>query len=173
MRLIALAVVLVFAVLAGKTLLDGGDSARDAAREPTPVSQAGHTDVTGGCPSQALAERGAPIQGSVGVRAGGHDACGNIGMLAPQVFSLTDGATGLPLQGPAGLNAGAGGLEFSISPDNRFLVVPTDSGLDVIDLQNWSQVFAIDFPEGVPLDPQAWSPDGSKLYLRLAGEPLP
>jgi DNA-binding beta-propeller fold protein YncE len=167
MRFIALTVVLVFAVVAGKTLLGGGDSARDAAREPTPVPHAGQTDVTGGCPSQELPARGAPIQGSVGVRAGGHDACGNIGMLAPQVFSLTDGATGLPLEGRPGLNAGAGGLESSISPDNRLLVVPTDSRLDVIDLQSWSQVFGFDFPEGVPLAPQAWSADGSKLYLRL------
>jgi len=167
MRFMALVVVLVFAVVAGKTLLDGGDSARDAAREPATVSQAGQTDVTGGCPSQELAARGAAIQGSVGVRAGGHDACGNIGMLAPRVFSLTDGSTGLPLEGQPGLNAGAGGLESSISPDNRLLVVTTDSRLDVIDLQSWSQVFGIDFPEGVPLAPQAWSADGSKLYLRL------
>ena len=167
MRIIALAVVLIFAVVAGKPLLDGGDAVRDLAREPPHISQAGQTDVTGGCPSQELPAHGAPIQGSVGLRAGGHEACGNIGMLAPRVFTLTDGATGLPLQGPPGLNAGAGGLEFSISPDNHLLVVPTDSKLDVIDLQSWSQVFAVDFPEGVPLAPKAWSAEGAKLYLRL------
>jgi hypothetical protein len=97
---------------------------------------------------------------------GGHPACGASGRLAPIVWSLTDGATGLPLDGRPAFNASRNGIEYSVSPDNSLLAVSLAVELVVIDLRTWSEVAVVDFP-GIPLDPQFWSPDGSKLYLRL------
>ena len=126
------------------------------------------------CPENRLPAEGAPVQGSVGLSAGGDATCSDIGMLNPLVFSLTDGATGLPVTELPSLNADAAGLEYLLSPDNTLLVVSAAPWLHVVDLQTWSQVHAVRMPAHperlrsiIPLDPQFWSPDGSKVYLRL------
>jgi hypothetical protein len=48
------------------------------------------------CPSDELPSTGAPVRSSVAVYIGGHPACTKSGLLAPIVYSLVDGATGLP-----------------------------------------------------------------------------
>ena len=160
-------------VLAGIAVLSLHPLAATTARQSAPpvtsstvVAPPAVSSYAGDCPEDELPASGGPVMGSVGLRVGGHPACGASGMLAPVVWSLTDGATGLPLDGRPVINASRNGIEYSVSPDNSLLAVSLAVKLVVIDLRTWSEVAVVDFP-GIPLDPQFWSPDGSKLYLRL------
>jgi hypothetical protein len=119
------------------------------------------------CPDVELPPDGDPVTGSIAVVTGAYPGCPLYGRLVPIVFSLADGATGLRLPDLPPLNASTNGLEYSISPDSSLLAISATPVVHVIDLRTWSQLAAVEFPDGVPLDPQVWSPDGSKLYLRL------
>ena len=126
------------------------------------------------CPTNRLPARDSQIDGSIVLRRVSESSCPSIGILSQLAYRLADGETGRPLPGLAGLNPGAGGLEYLVSPDSRMLIIAAAPNLIVIDLRTWSELLLVKMPPHeerpgafVPLDPQIWSPDGSIVYLRL------
>ena len=87
------------------------------------------------CPTNRLPARDSQIDGSIVLRRVSESSCLSIGILSQLAYRLADGETGRPLPGLAGLNPGAGGLEYLVSPDSRMLIIAAAPNLIVIDLR--------------------------------------